>query len=302
MQVNVAPQKGSMRRLLVRIIDSLQALFTIRGLVFVFGKLCLITAAVLPWEIGFLLNAAESDVVQKIQEDYTKTPADTKKKTGTFDSYKVILKQNLFGYQGDAGSRIKAPAPVTKLKLRLVATEPGPGVTPFAIIEDTTKNQQEVFDLNEMVFNQAKLVAVQAESVRVEHAGQIETLVLEEGSKRSSSGIEASERDGVQEYTVSETELSEQLADLPRLLSQARAVPYFKNGVSVGMRLFAIRPESLYEKIGLKNGDILKEINDASIADPAQAIRLFEELRNERSISLKLERNGVDQTLNYQIR
>ena len=39
------------------------------------------------------------------------------------------------------------------------------------------------------------------------------------------------------------------------LLTQARAVPYFKQGKSVGLRLFAIKAGSLFEKIGLKNGD-----------------------------------------------
>ena len=39
--------------------------------------------------------------------------------------------------------------------------------------------------------------------------------------------------------------------------SRIRAVPHFEGGQSTGFRLFAIRQGSLFDKIGLKNGDIL---------------------------------------------
>ena len=42
-------------------------------------------------------------------------------------------------------------------------------------------------------------------------------------------------------------------------------------GQSIGMRLFAIRTGSLYEKLGLKNGDIILAVNENSLSDPAQA-------------------------------
>lgn len=115
-------------------------------------------------------------------------------------------------------------------------------------------------------FNQAKLVEVQRDSVKINRDGKVETLVLEEGGDFPTVGtgepiasVDASSDQT--EFTVPETDLNEALSNLPVLLSQARAVPYFKNGQSVGMRLFAIRRDSLYEKLGLKNGDILKAVD-----------------------------------------
>ena len=67
------------------------------------------------------------------------------------------------------------------------------------------------------------------------------------------------------------------------------------------MRLFAIRKDSLYEKLGLKNGDIITSVNDSSLSNPAEALKLFEKLKSEREISVKLERNGEKKSLEYSI-
>jgi general secretion pathway protein C len=104
------------------------------------------------------------------------------------------------------------------------------------------------------------------------------------------------------EFVVEEAELDKGLENLPLLLTQARAVPYFKDGRSIGLRLFAIKTGSLYEKVGLKNGDILKTINGNNLGDISQALKLFEQLKQERSISLVLEREKQDREFKYTIR
>ena len=58
----------------------------------------------------------------------------------------------------------------------------------------------------------------------------------------------------------------------------------------------------MYEKIGLKNGDILKTINGNSLGDISQAMKLFERLKEERSITLTLERSKQQKVYRYQIR
>jgi general secretion pathway protein C len=217
-------------------------------------------------------------------------------------SYDVIMKRALFGPATPVNAP-PPPAPVTKLKLRLVGTNVSNGSKPLAIIEDTTKSDQDVFELNEDIFGQAKLMEVLPESVKIQYQGKFETLLLEDGdlTTRGSAPTGAG-RDDETEFAVAESELTEALANLPLLLSQARAVPYFRNGQSVGMRLFAIRKESLYEKLGLRNGDIILSVNENSLSDPTQALKLFEQLKSDRSINLKLERNAEDKQFHYSIR
>jgi general secretion pathway protein C len=50
-------------------------------------------------------------------------------------------------------------------------------------------------------------------------------------------------------------------ASLDDIAMQARIVPAFKGGVAVGFKLFSIRPDSIYGKAGLQNGDIVTSIN-----------------------------------------
>jgi general secretion pathway protein C len=216
----------------------------------------------------------------------------------------AIASKNVFGTLG----RAPTPAPVTTvappspLNLTLIGTFLTGGQQPYAIIEDKKKQTQDVFVVTQSIFGQATLQKIFEDRVEIERAGKTEILRLDDlggGSSDSSGGIATA---GSDEFVVDETELDKGLENLPLLLTQARAVPYFKEGRSIGLRLFAIKTGSLYEKIGLKNGDILKTINGNSLGDISQALKLFEQLKQERSINLVLEREKQDREFKYQIR
>lgn len=208
-------------------------------------------------------------------------------------SYSIIEQRNLFAAAKDAQVETKK----TNLKLRLVGTSIPDRSAPFAIIENKANQQQDVFEINEKIFKQAKLVEVLQDSVRIDNKGEIETLFLEEGKTGGSTPTSSGE-----DMQISEAELEGALANLPQLLSQARAVPYFRNGQSIGMRIFAIKKGSMYEKLGLQNGDIILAVNETSLSDPAQALRIWEQLKQERSVNVKIERSGTSKDLSYTIR
>jgi len=220
--------------------------------------------------------------------------------------YNQITERNIFGPMTVPQATTitpPPPKPVAVTPFGLVGTFVAAGQAPYAIIEDQKKKVQDVFEKNDAVFGEAKLVAIYADRVELERNGQKETLVLDD--MLTSSRPEA--KDGIasldeNEYIVDEAELDKALENLPLLLTQARAVPYFSDGQAVGLRLFAIKSGSLYEKIGLKNGDVLKSVNGNSMADLSQAMQLFEKLKSERSISLTVERNREEKEFKYQIR
>ena len=70
------------------------------------------------------------------------------------------------------------------------------------------------------------------------------------------------------------------MENMSQLFTQIRAVPHFEGGQSIGFRLFAIRRGSLFDKIGLKNGDIITSINGTEMTDPGRAMGLMQELRD----------------------
>jgi len=81
-------------------------------------------------------------------------------------------------------------------------------------------------------------------------------------------------------------------ANLNCFATQARIVPSFSDGKANGFKLFSIRPESLYAKLGIHNGDVIVSINGAELTSPEKALEIYTRLRNASVIDLQLTRRG----------
>lgn len=218
-----------------------------------------------------------------------------------------IVSRNVFGPFAQKTSPVSATPvkPIVQVPLDLIGTYLQEKSAPYAIIEDRNKKMQDIFMVGDTVFGAAKVLSISPDRVEINRNGTTETLTIDLISKRGAGSADS--RDGGvtsenDEYIIEETEVDKALSNLPLLLTQARAVPYFKDGQAIGLRLFAVKSGSLFEKIGLKNGDILKNINGNSLGDLSQALKLFERLKAERSLTLSLERDRQDRDLKYQIR
>jgi general secretion pathway protein C len=221
--------------------------------------------------------------------------------------YPLIDSSNLFGKLKNPADGIKSttsqPVVESKLALILVGTFVAfPSNGSYAIIENKDKREQDIFNIGDTVFNSAELKEISSNSVTIERDGKREILRidLELGEGGSSAPTELSAGQDLVE--IDQSAVAEALDNLPILLTQARTVPYFANGQRAGLRLFAIRSGSFFEKIKLMNGDILKEINGNELNDPANALELFQKLKTERSITVKLVRNREEKVVRYEIR
>src|SRR5437879_9355415 len=97
-------------------------------------------------------------------------------------------------------------------------------------------------------------------------------------------------------------EVEQVMCDLLKLLSHSRAVPYLVNGAMNGFRLDFIAPSSFYEKIGLKYGDVLQQVNGVDIRDPGTMLSLFQQLRSEKTVKLDVLRNNQRTAMTFDIR
>ena len=88
---------------------------------------------------------------------------------------------------------------------------------------------------------------------------------------------------------------------LTKVLQDAKAEPNMVGGELKGFRLTRIRENSVYEKAGFQNNDIVEEINGIPLRDAAGAIRLLNQLRSEKEIEVRLNRNGSTQNMTIQI-
>lgn len=77
----------------------------------------------------------------------------------------------------------------------------------------------------------------------------------------------------------------------------ARVVPAVSNGKPLGFKLYAIRPASLYARIGLQNGDTLLKINGFAMTTAEQALEVYAKLREAKQLVFDLMRAGKPATL-----
>jgi len=226
----------------------------------------------------------------------------------------------------------EAPKP-TELKLKLwgVVVHSRDGGS-YCVIEDLNTRKQELFRINDVVAGVARVKTVEWDRVILDRDGREEILELAQpagvqgpgaaagtavAAARPAAGMPGGapaggaasgtkdphvEQLGEFSYAVDKSEVDAALDNMNQLFTQIRAVPHFEGGTATGFRLFAIRQGSIFDKIGLKNGDILRGINGNPISDPSRALAMLGELRNQRELAVDIMRNKENKTLNYQVR
>jgi general secretion pathway protein C len=181
----------------------------------------------------------------------------------------------------------------------------------FAIIEDLAAREQHLYRVGDPVLDVATLARVEWDRVVLDRDGAEEVLELALERRKPDAGGAARPVPAAQDrirrtagnkFLIDRRELEQTVDNLNEVFTQARAVPFFQDGKTVGFRVFAIKPGSVFERIGLKNGDVIKRVNGVELTDPTKAITLFTELQNEGHIAVDLERNKQAQNFSYDIR
>ncbi len=71
-----------------------------------------------------------------------------------------------------------------------------------------------------------------------------------------------------------------------------RVVPTIRDGKPDGFQFYAIRPSSLFARIGLNSGDTIRRVNGVEITTTEQALRVYTKLREATAIELDVLRRG----------
>lgn len=92
------------------------------------------------------------------------------------------------------------------------------------------------------------------------------------------------------------------LSDLNKVMTQARVVPNVVDGKTTGYTIFNIVPGSIYTKLGLTNNDIIERVNGVEIKSPDAMYQLFQQIKNEKKITIDFNRAGKRESANIDIR
>ncbi len=215
--------------------------------------------------------------------------------------YSSILERGLFG-EGKGPSS----GPVSEsLPYKLIGTVEGDRFA-GAVLEDSTG--QTFYRIREKLPDGSSIVKVMRDKVTIKKSdGSTADLQVVDDTKivavpAPGAGGSSVRKLSDGKFAVDQKEVLASTENMGQILTQARALPYVEQGKTVGFRISEIVPGSIYEKIGLKNGDVIQQVNSQEVDDPAKFFQLYQGLRNERSITIDLIRGGQRQTLNYEIR
>ncbi len=103
-------------------------------------------------------------------------------------------------------------------------------------------------------------------------------------------------------YEIQRSTLESVLGNMNLLSRSARIVPEIRDGKAAGFRLYSVRPDGPFAKIGMQNGDVISSINGLEITSPERALEVYSKLKSASHLSLGLERNGQKVSKDYGVR
>jgi general secretion pathway protein C len=243
--------------------------------------------------------------------------------------YGLILDRNLFKTKA-----VAAPAPEkktelnlenleqTQLKLKLWGTVAPPkeaaqneaaDTRAYAVIEDTTLRKQNLYRKGDSIQN-ATVKAILREKVILNVNGKDEILEMEKlvagkggpvPRSISSRSVSASPSTGTtraQRITLKRSLIEDSIQDITKLMTQVKITPHMEDGVPDGLALSNIQPNSIFRRMGLRNGDVLKGVDGQEIQSVDDALRLYDNLKTADTVMVELKRRGREKSIEYRVR
>lgn len=101
--------------------------------------------------------------------------------------------------------------------------------------------------------------------------------------------------------TVSRDYLNSYIKDIDKVWKNIE-ISELKNGDKLdGFKINNINKDSVFAKIGLKEGDIIKMVNNSVLSSYADALKVYGNMENTRYINMQILRNNEVVELNYEI-
>ena len=224
---------------------------------------------------------------------------------GPLESYGVIATRDLFNPPPDGDRRF-----TDGLRLWGVGLH---GARGHAVIEDVEAHRQELYRVGDSIRG-ARITAIAWDRVTLERDGIDATLELAPPGERrttdpatttaaaSASAPERIRRTGADAFIVDRRELEGATSNMSGLMTQLRAVAEIADGHPAGFRLFQIKEDSVFRRLGIQDGDVVQRVNGTLVSDPASLLAFLERLRSEPRVAVDIVRGGTARTLVYDLR
>jgi len=232
--------------------------------------------------------------------------------------YSAIVERNLFNTSQQQKTTAQQQQTIdlenlkqTDLKLKLWGTVTRQDGLAYAVIEDTKTREQNLYRTGDSIDN-AIVKMILREKVVLTVNEQDEILTMEEvvASKRSVRSSRPrsdtlARKLPVSGYprkiTLNRERMESALENLGELMDQATIRPHIENGAAAGISVTGIKPNALFRRMRLRNGDIITGVNGRPIESVEDAIAIFEDFNSAAELKIDIKRRGQNQTLDYRI-
>jgi general secretion pathway protein C len=233
-------------------------------------------------------------------------PAQISRAAGAASAVDVqsIANAHIFGVaSADAEPVIAAPQEdhdnlaETRLNLSLKGTIASPDLdAAIAIIADAS-NEEKIYVIRDTVTAGATLHAIYADRVVLNRGGTLEVLKLPKEFPQGSAPVRRNST------TVSRTSGNNPnlqaavVQNATKLADVIRPTPYYVSGQMQGYRVYPGRDRKQFAALGLRPGDLIKDVDGAALTNPQQATQIFQSLGDKDQVSVTVERNGQPEVL-----
>jgi general secretion pathway protein C len=220
--------------------------------------------------------------------------------------YSHIAERNLFGLKSEAAQK---PDPVdidnlviTELDLRLWGTVTEKDSTAYAVIESSQgqniKKEQRLYKEGEIVQN-ATIEKIYRDKIVLNFEGEKQILAMEKYESRKSYRRSRQPRKQPARLarTIRRKDIEKAFQNINTVMRQARIRPR-----SNGMYISNIRRGSIFQRLGLRNGDIIQGVDGKQINSVDDAMNFYNSLKSGTRVALDLKRRGRPLTITYRIR
>jgi general secretion pathway protein C len=265
-------------------------------------------------DIAFLVLEINTPPPETPQQAAGTIAADTTK--DPIETYAVIVERNLFRTTDRplvADPMDPGMLEVTTLPIDLYGTIAGEEGRGYAVIEERDKKRQRLYRVGDRVAG-AVIVKILRNAVVLRVGEKDQVLKKKELVARGAGRLPAAGRPGPSPAPAPEAPPRPPArppqappgspSDLASLLTQARVTPHVTAGMSGkpdGVVISEIQPGSLFENVGLVNGDIIQEVNGKPVTGVADLVPLYRELRPGANLSVKVSRTGRQVVLNHTV-
>lgn len=234
-----------------------------------------------------------------------------------FSDYTAIAGRNIFNAGDNAAAEPEAvdleSLKRTELDLRLLGTISGLGKNSYAVIEQTRKKRQNLYQAGDSVEG-ATIKMILRKKVVLTIDGNDEVLEIPEenlAARRSSpvrrsagsadrySGIESG--GPVEQVTLDRDRVQEAFSNVNQLMRTVRVRPHFSGGKPDGLRLDNVSSDSIFSEMGIQSNDVIVGVNNKRINTVDDCMDVYRNLSSASSVMLQVKRGDDIRRIQYRV-